>query len=143
MKLVVLVLFCVAFVAAAPATDFELEDEPRSSEIHLEDDDFDLEDEPRSTDAGLKDDDEDDLDMRDGIDEGNEDSHDSQALEPTERQGWFRRTWGRGRRWYNRQRNRYNNWKVRTFGRWARNVNPVVKPGFGGRPWRFGLRWRF
>merc|ERR1719500_2629366 len=117
MKLVVLVLFCVAFVAAAPAPDFELEDEPRSA------------------DAGLKDDDEDDLDMRDGTeeltDDGEDDSDDSHALEPTERQGWFRRTWGRGRSWYNRQRNRYNNWKVRTFGRWARNVNPVVKPGFG------------
>merc|ERR1719275_464892 len=113
MKLVILVLFSVAFVAAAPAPDFELEDEPRSSEIHLEDDDFDLEDEPRSADAGLNDDDEDDVDMRDGTeeltDDGDDDSDDSHALEPTERQGWFRRTWGRGRSWYNRQRTRYNN----------------------------------
>merc|ERR1719458_134921 len=138
MKLVVLVLFCVAFVAAAPAPDFELEDEPRSSDIHLEDDDFDLEDEPRSADAGLKDDDEDDVDMRDGTeeltDDGYDDSDDSQALEPTER-GWFRRQ----RRRFSSWRDRYNRWKVRRFGRWARNCNPSG----GISPWRIGIRCRF
>merc|ERR1719188_1703188 len=133
MKLLILVLFCVAFVAAAPAPDFELEDEPRSSEIHLEDDDFDLEDEPRSADAELMDDDEDDVDMRDGTEEltgDDDDSDDSQDLEPTDRWGWWRRT----RRRFSNYRDRYNRWKVRTFGRWARNCNPSG----GISPWRVG-----
>merc|ERR1712037_239068 len=138
MKLLILALFCVAFAAAAPHLQFE--DEPRSSDVTLEDDDFDLDDEPRSADAELEpfedDDDDDGLDMRDGTEElTDDDENDSDALEPTDR-GW----WGRQRRRFGRWRTRWNDWKVRRFGRWARNCNPTVSFS-GGR--RIGIRCTF
>merc|ERR1719500_1394718 len=138
-KLLILALFCVAIAAAAPP--FQLEDEPRSLDVALEDDNFDLDDEPRSLDVASHEDD--DLDFDDeprSADselepyEDDVDDDDSEDLEPTER-GW----WSRMRRRVSGYRTRWNNWKVRRFGRWARNCNPSG----GMNPWRVGIRCRF
>merc|ERR1719500_723854 len=142
-KLLILALFCVAIAAAAPP--FQLEDEPRSLDVAShEDDDLDFDDEPRSADSELEpyeDDNDDDLDMfnmvpdmRDGAEKLDVDDDDSEDLEPTER-GW----WSRMRRRVSGYRTRWNNWKVRRFGRWARNCNPSG----GMNPWRVGIRCRF
>merc|ERR1719500_1069308 len=120
-KLLILALFCVAIAAAAPP--FQLEDEPRSLDVAShEDDDLDFDDEPRSADSELE-------PYEDDVDDD-----DSEDLEPTER-GW----WSRMRRRVSGYRTRWNNWKVRRFGRWARNCNPSG----GMNPWRVGIRCRF
>merc|ERR1719414_1466377 len=102
-KLLILALFCVAIAASAPAPDFELEDEPHSLDVASPEDDgeLDFDDEPRSDDSELESvegDDGDDDDYSDLVPEMRDNTDDSEALEPSDRQFWrsrrFRR-WGR------------------------------------------------
>jgi len=139
----ILALFCVAIAAAAPP--FQLEDEPRSSDVALEDDDFDLDDEPRSSDVPAPEDEDLDFDdeprstdselesaeddgdadydysglvpdMRDGTQELAVAADNSEALEPSNR-GWGSRL----RRRFRRARRRWSP-RIRKYRRYYRRA---------------------
>merc|ERR550539_277276 len=135
-KLLILTLvFCVAFAAAAPHIPLDDGEELDSLPIAFEDDNLDLDDEPRSElepleDRDDDDDDEDDNDldmlnlapdMRDGTEEL---ADHPVVLHPSNR-SWWRRTrrrlkrWGRtGRRWYRTGRRWYRRYR-RLRRRWG------------------------